>query len=144
MPQSRFKAHKTAPPLKNTGRSTWNPIEKGPEYTALAVLHPKISFVGQPWGRHLWRLWASFQKFLSYAPENGLPPPFPFISVFLYCIEHNTRQVISLGEEAFSKYDSTMFLKQLGSSNNRFVPEISVKVFFLAYWNNNSHIKIVN
>ena len=35
----------------------------------------------------------------------------PFNLVLLYCTEQNTRQVISLGEEeAFSKYDRTMFL----------------------------------
>ena len=56
-----------------------------------------------------------------------------FILVFIHCTEQNTKRVIALREEAFSKYGSTIFLKQLRSSNNRFVPETSVKAFCPAY-----------
>ena len=48
-PQSRPKAHKTAPQPKKAGCSTRNPNEKSPKYTAPAAPHPKIPPAGQPW-----------------------------------------------------------------------------------------------
>ena len=68
MPQSGPKADKTSPRPKNIGWSTWNPIEKGPKYTALAALHTKSPLSANYGGRHFWRLWTTFQKIPSYAP----------------------------------------------------------------------------
>ena len=70
----------------------------------------------------------------------------PFFLFFLYCTEQNTK-VISLGEEeAFSKYDSTMFLKQPSSNNNRFTPETCVKLKFSVQHIDkyHTHSKIIN
>ena len=62
---------------------------------------------------------------------------------FIYCTEQNTTEIIYLKTchllkktwwRILKRYDSTRFLKQLSSSNNRLASEISVKVFCPAYW----------
>ena len=49
MSQSRVKVGRKILRPTKAGWSTWNLIEKGPEFIFSAVQQPKINFVGPPW-----------------------------------------------------------------------------------------------
>ena len=67
---------------------------------------------------------------------------FKNVFFFIYCTEQNTKEIISVRRcnlliktrrNILKWYGSTMFLKQLNSSNNRLTLKTSVNVFFPAY-----------